>query len=125
MDSHLDATFAALSDPTRRRILKLLLSHDMTVTDIAEEFTMTLAGISKHLQILSKAGLISRQRQGRIHWCRIEIDGLGRAFSWMQDFGFVDRQILNALECIIDDDDTIHSSAPKPQSSHRDQSADD
>lgn len=102
MSANLDTTFSALSDPTRREILKLLLARDLTVTEIAKKFTMTLAGISKHLQILSKAGLITRQRDGRNHRCRIEIDGLRDAFAWMQEFGFIDRQILDALECMID-----------------------
>lgn len=101
MRANLDTTFSALSDSTRREILKLLLARDLTVTEIAKKFTMTLAGISKHLQILSRAGLISRQRDGRNHRCRIEIDGLRDAFAWMQEFGFVDGQILDALEYML------------------------
>jgi DNA-binding transcriptional ArsR family regulator len=58
----LDATFAALADPTRRAILSMLLEDDMAVTDVAEPFDMSLAAISKHLIILQKAGLISQEK---------------------------------------------------------------
>ena len=59
MSQSLDTTFAALADPTRRAILSMLLEDDMAVTDVAEPFEMSLAAVSKHLVILTKAGLIS------------------------------------------------------------------
>ena len=102
MENQLDRSLAALADPTRRMILKLLLERDMTVTEIAAQFDMTLAGVSKHLRTLAKAGLISRRREGRTNWCRIELDGLGPAHSWLQEFGYLDQRVLETLEILID-----------------------
>ena len=94
----LDQTFAALADPTRRRILSMLLEDDMAVTDVAAPFDMSLAAISKHLAILTRAGLISRDRRGRVTWCRLEPDSLRDAAIWMQTFGQVEAINLDALE---------------------------
>lgn len=87
MAATLDTVFAALSDPTRRAILAMLLEDDMAVTDVAQPFRMSLAAISKHLAVLSDAGLISRERRGRVIWCKLEPDALRAASVWMQGFG--------------------------------------
>lgn len=100
----LNAVFASLSDTTRRRILKLLLEQDMTVTAIAEGFEISLAGISKHLQILEKSKLISSKWIGRQRYCRINLEGLQPAFSWLQEFGFIDEPLLNQIESFVDTD---------------------
>lgn len=94
----LDATFAALADPTRRRILAMLLEDDMAVTDVAEPFGISLAAISKHLAVLAEAGLISREKRGRVIWCKLEPDALRAASVWMQGFGQFDPVDLDALE---------------------------
>jgi DNA-binding transcriptional ArsR family regulator len=94
----LDQKFAALADPTRRRILAMLLEDDMAVTDVAEPFEMSLAAVSKHLAILTRAGLISRDRRGRVTWCRIEPDALRDASVWMQSFGLFEPVNLDAFE---------------------------
>ena len=73
METALDHIFAALADPTRRAILMMLLEDDMAVTDVAEPFEMSLAAISKHLSILSKAGLITQDKRGRVKWCKLEL----------------------------------------------------
>ena len=65
MTHPLDLIFAALSDPTRRAILAMLLEDDMAVTDVAEPFAMSLAAISKHLTLLAEAGLIAQEKRGR------------------------------------------------------------
>ena len=85
--SPLDAVFAALSDPTRRAILTMLLEDDMAVTDVAEPFQMSLAAISKHLGVLADAGLISQEKRGRVKWCKLEPDAMRAASVWMQGFG--------------------------------------
>ncbi|WP_347266248.1 metalloregulator ArsR/SmtB family transcription factor [Paracoccus sp. (in: a-proteobacteria)] len=95
---HLDAIFAALADPTRRRILAMLLEDDMTVTDVASPFEMSLAAISKHLTVLAAAGLIRQERRGRIIWCKLEPDGLRRASVWMQGFGQFEPVDLDDFE---------------------------
>ena len=87
MARNLDSVFSALADPTRRRILSMLLEDDMAVTDVAEPFEMSLAAISKHLVILANAGLISQEKRGRVKWCKLEPDALRVASVWMQGFG--------------------------------------
>jgi DNA-binding transcriptional ArsR family regulator len=98
MTDPLDTTFAALADPTRREILRMLLEDDMAVTDVAEPFEMSLAAISKHLAILSRAGLISQEKRGRVKWCKLEPDGLRAASVWMQGFGQFEPVNLDAFE---------------------------
>ena len=94
MSDPLDATFAALADPTRRRILALLLEDDMAVTDVAAPFEVSLAAISKHLAILTRAGLIAQERRGRLVWCKLEPQALRAASVWMQSFGQFDPVAL-------------------------------
>jgi DNA-binding transcriptional ArsR family regulator len=98
----LTQVFAALADPTRRAILSMLLEDDMAVTDVAEPFAMSLAAISKHLTILTEAGLISRERRGRVIWCKLEPDALRAASVWMQGFGQFDPVDLDAFERFLE-----------------------
>ena len=102
MDKHLDDIFAALADPTRRRILIMLLEDDMAVTDVAEPFEISLAAISKHLGILMRARLISQEKRGRVKWCKIEPDALRDATIWMQSFGQFEAVNLDAFEKFLD-----------------------
>ena len=94
----LDATFAALADPTRRAILAMLLEDDMAVTEVAEPFEMSLAAISKHLTILTRAGLISQEKRGRVKWCKLEPDAMHAASVWMQGFGQFEPGNFDAFE---------------------------
>jgi DNA-binding transcriptional ArsR family regulator len=94
----LDQVFAALADPTRRAILAMLLEDDMAVTDVAEPFAMSLAAISKHLGILSRAGLITQEKRGRVKWCKLDPDALRGASVWMQGFGQFEPVNLDAFE---------------------------
>ncbi|ALG91095.1 MAG: ArsR family transcriptional regulator [Confluentimicrobium sp.] len=98
METRLDTVFSALADPTRRAILAMLLEDDMAVTDVAEPFAMSLAAISKHLTILSRAGLISQEKRGRVKWCKLEPDALRDASVWMQSFGQFEAVNLDAFE---------------------------
>jgi DNA-binding transcriptional ArsR family regulator len=98
MTDRLDMVFAALADPTRRQILVMLLEDDMAVTDVAEPFAMSLAAISKHLGVLAEAGLISRERRGRVTWCKLEPDAMREASVWMQAFGQFEAVDLDAFE---------------------------
>jgi len=102
MDNRLDIIFAALADPTRRRILAMLLEDDMAVTDVAEPFEMSLAAVSKHLGLLSRAGLISQEKRGRVKWCKLEPDALRDASVWMQGFGQFEPVNLDAFERFLD-----------------------
>ncbi|MBY6159840.1 metalloregulator ArsR/SmtB family transcription factor [Mameliella alba] len=102
MTARLDTVFAALADPTRRRILSMLLEDDMAVTDVAEPFEMSLAAISKHLTVLSSAGLISQEKRGRVKWCKLEPDALREASIWMQAFGQFDQFDLDGFERFLE-----------------------
>ena len=102
MATSLDLIFSALSDPTRRQILTLLLEDDMAVTDVAEPFEMSLAAISKHLSVLSNAGLIQQERRGRVKWCKLDPDAMQAAWAWMQGFGHFNPLDLDGLEAYIE-----------------------
>jgi DNA-binding transcriptional ArsR family regulator len=82
----LDATFAALADPTRRAILARLASGEATVTELAEPFAMTQPAISKHLKVLERAGLISRDRDAQRRPSRLEGKPLAEASAWLEDY---------------------------------------
>lgn len=102
MSNQLDLAFSALADPTRRAILTMLLEDDMAVTDVAEPFEMSLAAISKHLALLTKAGLISQEKRGRVKWCKLEPDALKQASVWMQGFGQFDPVNLDDFERFLE-----------------------
>ena len=102
MTRALDQVFAALADPTRREILAMLLEDDMAVTDVAEPFEMSLAAISKHLLVLTGAGLISQEKRGRVKWCKLEPDALRDASVWMQGFGQFEALDLDAFEQFLE-----------------------
>ena len=82
----LDATFAALADPTRRAILARLASGEASVNELAEPFEMTLPGVSKHLKVLERAGLISRSRVAQSRPCRLEAAPLREAADWVEGY---------------------------------------
>ena len=98
MEHRLDLVFAALGDPTRRAILTMLLEDDMAVTDVAEPFDMSLAAVSKHLTILTRAGLISQEKRGRVKWCKLEPDAMREGSVWMQGFGQFEPVNLDDFE---------------------------
>ncbi len=102
MSTPLDQVFAALADPTRRAILAMLLEDDMAVTDVAEPFEMSLAAISKHLTVLTQAGLISQEKRGRVKWCKLEPDAMREASVWMQSFGQFEPVNLDDFEKFLE-----------------------
>ncbi|MDE1130984.1 MAG: metalloregulator ArsR/SmtB family transcription factor [Ascidiaceihabitans sp.] len=110
MANSLDTIFPALADPTRRAILSMLLEDDMAVTDVAEPFEMSLAAISKHLMILTRAGLIAQEKRGRVKWCKLEPDAMKGASVWMQGFGQFEPINLDAFERFLE---TELDSAPE------------
>ncbi len=102
MAPSLDIVFAALSDPTRRAILQMLLEDDMAVSDVASAFPVSLAAVSRHLQVLAEARLITQERRGRITWCRLEPDALREASAWMAGFGMMEALDLDAFERFLE-----------------------
>ncbi len=94
----LSEIFAALADPTRRKILQHLRSGESRMTKLAEPFRMSLPAISKHVRVLEKAGLVTREKQGREHRIRADPTGLKKAQQWMAQYvEFWDRQ-FDALD---------------------------
>jgi DNA-binding transcriptional ArsR family regulator len=85
-NSSLNVIFSALSDPTRRAILERLAGGEASVTELAEPFAMSLPAISKHLHILENAGLIIRQKEGRVHHLRIAADSMKEALEWLSRY---------------------------------------
>ena len=83
---HLDATFAALADPTRRAILARLATGEASVTELAAPFKMSQPAISKHLKVLERAGLISRSRDAQRRPRRLEAKPLAEATEWLERY---------------------------------------
>lgn len=80
---NLDEVFSALADPTRREILVALTEGERSVSELAEPFDVSLPAISKHLSVLEGAGLITREREGRVRRCRFEPKPLAGALEWI------------------------------------------
>jgi DNA-binding transcriptional ArsR family regulator len=90
--SNLDATFAALADPTRRAILARLALGEASVMELAKPFAMSLPAVSKHLRVLERAGLIARSREAQWRPCRIEPRPLKEVDAWLDHYrGFYDE----------------------------------
>src|SRR3954469_452592 len=84
VDDRLDATFAALAAPARRAIVARLAQGDATVNELAAPFRLSLPGISKHLKVLERSGLITRRRQAQFRPCHLERDALDSAVDWIE-----------------------------------------
>ena len=82
----LNDTFAALADPTRRAILARLMAGEVSVTELAEPFTISLPAVSKHLKVLEQAGLIARGREAQWRPCRLEADQLKEVADWVEGY---------------------------------------
>jgi DNA-binding transcriptional ArsR family regulator len=83
---NLNRVFGALSDPVRREILSMLDAEDLLVGEIAEPFDISMQAISKHVQVLVKAGLISQERTGRISRCRLDAGPIASAAVWLNQY---------------------------------------
>ena len=81
----LDRAYAALADPTRRRLLEALRGGDARITDLAAPLAMTFAGVSRHIGVLESAGLVQRDVRGREHWLSLRDGGLTQTQQWMDE----------------------------------------
>jgi len=90
--AHFDASFAALSDVTRRGVLEQLGRADASITDLAEKFHMTLTGMKKHVGVLEQAGLVTTEKVGRVRTCRLGLRGLQEEAEWIERY----RQLWSA-----------------------------
>ena len=92
LTARLDASFAALSDATRRGVLEQLGRGDASITDLAEKFHMTLTGMKKHVGVLEQAGLVTTEKVGRVRTCRLGLRRLEEEAAWIERY----RQLWDA-----------------------------
>ncbi|NNH61252.1 helix-turn-helix transcriptional regulator [Rhizobium laguerreae] len=97
--ARLDASFAALSDATRRGVLEQLGSADASITELAETFHMSLTGMKKHVSLLEQAGLVTTEKVGRVRTCRLGSRGLEEEAAWIE----ARHQIWNARFDALDE----------------------
>ena len=103
MKSALDATFAALADPTRRAILARLASGAASVMELARPFDMSQPAISKHLKVLERAGLIARDRDAQRRPCRLEPKALAEATRWLEEYRQYWEAAFGRLDAVLDE----------------------
>ncbi len=97
----LDRVFHALTDPTRRHMLRNLAARERTISELAEPFRMSLAAASKHVKALERAGLVRRTVQGRTHFCRLDPKPLAGAAEWLRFYERFWNERLDALEELL------------------------
>ncbi len=111
---HLNATFAALADPTRRAILHRLASGEASVAELAEPFAMSQPAISKHLKVLERAGLVSRGRDAQRRPRRLEARPLAEATEWLERYRQFWEGTLQRLDALLDELKTDAKKKPGP-----------
>ena len=99
--AHLNASFAALADPTRRGILERLGRADASVTELAERFDMTLTGIKKHVGVLERAGLVSTEKLGRVRTCRLGRRRMADEAAWLARYQRLWEARFDALDQVV------------------------
>ncbi|WP_296679560.1 helix-turn-helix transcriptional regulator [Novosphingobium sp.] len=97
----LDASFAALADPTRRGVLEQLGRADTSITDLAARFGMSLTGIKKHVSVLEQAGFVATQKVGRVRTCRLGARRLAEEAAWIEAYRHTWAARLDALDAVV------------------------
>ncbi len=110
--NHLDSTFAALADPTRRAILERLMTGEATVTELVEPFSLSQPAISKHLRVLEQAGLVSRGRDAQKRPVRIEAQPLAEATAWLENYRQIWEVNYQRLDALLEE---LKTSSPMPK----------
>ena len=120
----LDRTFAALSDPTRRALLaRLVEKESISVSELAQPFAMSLPAIIKHLDVLSDAGLIVREKTGRTVACRLTAQPMEQAMNWLNHYAQFWSTNLDRLAAFVEEDPWPTAPQPLPPASQRDQAS--
>jgi len=101
--AHLDASFAALSDVTRRGVLEQLGRADASITDLADRFEMSLTGMKKHVGVLEQAGLVVTEKVGRVRHCRLGVRGLQDVSAWIERYHRLWDARFRALDEIVEE----------------------
>lgn len=123
-DAHLDQVFAALSDPIRRRILQLLDGHALLVSELASQFNISLQGVSRHIQVLVRAGLVQQERSGRINRCSLEAAPLMEAAVWLNRYAkYWQGQFDLLAATLVEIDERRATDSAQPRSQKRSRSA--
>lgn len=104
-EADLDRVFRALGDPTRRAIISRLTHGESSMTQIASQFDMSLPGVSKHVSVLEEAGLVQRWRSGRTRYCRLDVERMDAANSWIAAQTKFWNDTLDALADFIEGDE--------------------
>jgi len=99
----LDASFAALSDATRRGVLERLGRSDASITDLAERFHMTLTGMKKHVSVLEQAGLVTTQKVGRVRTCKLGPLRLEEERTWIEEYRQLWDSRFDELDKVVED----------------------
>ena len=110
-----DASFAALSDATRRGVLEQLARSDASISDLADKFHMTLTGMKKHVDVLERAGLVTTQKLGRVRTCRLGGSRLEEEMAWLERYRQLWDARFNALDAVIEDLKLREKSNERPQ----------
>jgi DNA-binding transcriptional ArsR family regulator len=113
----LDTVFHALGDATRRQILRDLATGERTVSQLAQPFAISLAAVSKHIQVLESAGLIRREVRGRTHLCRLDPGPLASAHQWLGFYEHFWTERLLVLERLLRAEDARKPSTATPRKS--------
>jgi DNA-binding transcriptional ArsR family regulator len=98
-----DASFAALSDATRRGVLEQLGRADASITDLAEKFHMTLTGMKKHVGVLEQAGLVTTRKVGRVRTCRLGLRRLEEEAAWIERYRQLWAARFDELDTIVEE----------------------
>jgi len=123
-DEPLDAVFAALADPTRRQVVALLAGGSRPVTELSRPFPMSLPGFMKHLQILEDAGLIKREKEGRVVSCTLSSDPMKKASDWLDHTREFWEKRLDALARFLYHQEETHPwQTPRPRKDRRSRSS--
>jgi DNA-binding transcriptional ArsR family regulator len=116
-DATLDRTFAALSDPTRRALLARLVEQEsLSVSELAEPFAMSLPAIIKHLDVLSDAGLIAREKTGRTVACRLTAQPMEQAMNWLNRYARFWSESFDRLATLLEEEPWPNPPSPAPAS---------
>ena len=99
----LDASFAALSDATRRGVLEQLGVSDASITDLAEKFQMTLAGMMKHVGVLEQAGLVATEKVGRVRTCKLGARRLDEETAWLERHRQIWESRFDELDNVVEE----------------------
>ena len=103
MQPRLDASFAALSDATRRGVLEQLGRSDASITDLAERFRMTLTGMKKHVGILERAGLVTTEKVGRVRTCKLGRRRLEEEAAWIESYRQLWAARFDELDMVVEE----------------------